>query len=186
MDKVQTGKFISRVLRHSPQTIGIELDKNGWADVAELIAGLNRKGHSIDMAGLEDIVATNNKKRYSFNEDKTKIRANQGHSVDVDLELKAAVPPDVLFHGTADRFIEGIKENGLQKQNRNHVHLSADWETAESVGKRHGRPVVLVIEAGKMRKDGYVFYLSENGVWLTGEVPSGYIRFEEARHVSKH
>jgi len=159
MDKVQTGKFISRVLRHIPQIIGIELDENGWADVAALITGLNRKWYSIDMAGLEDIVATNNKKRYSFNEDKTKIRANQGHSVDVDLELKAAVPPDVLFHGTADRFIEGIKENGLQKQNRNHVHLSADWETAESVGKRHGRPVVLVIEAGKMRKDGYVFYL---------------------------
>jgi len=180
MDKVQTGKFISLVLRHNPRTIGIELDENGWADVTGLIAGLNRKGHKIDMAGLEDIVATNNKKRYSFNEDKTKIRANQGHSVDVDVELKTVVPPDLLFHGTADRFIESIKKNGLQKQGRNHVHLSADRETAAYVGKRHGQPTVLVIEAGKMHADGFVFYLSENGVWLTGGVPGSYIHFEEA------
>ena len=177
MDKVQTGKFISLILRHNPQAIGIKLDENGWADTADLIAGLNRSGHIIDMAGLEKIVATNNKKRYSFNEDNTKIRANQGHSLDVDVELKTAAPPNLLFHGTADRYVDGIKKNGLQKQNRNHVHLSADRETATGVGKRHGRPVTLVIEAGKMHSDGYVFFLSENGVWLTGEVPTGYIRF---------
>lgn len=178
-DYTSIGKFISLILRHNPETIGIKLDKHGWADVSELLAGMNQKGHRIDMAMLEEIVATNNKKRYSFNEDKTKIRANQGHSIPVDVELKTVVPPDVLYHGTADRFLNEIKKKGLQKQSRNHVHLSSDWDTAVSVGKRHGCPIVLKVNTKAMYQDGYIFYLSENGVWLTEDIPIQYINFKE-------
>lgn len=176
-DLVSTGKFLSLILRHQPEIVGITLDFNGWADVDELLTGMRRKGHPIDMAMLEKVVETNDKKRYCFNEDKTKIRANQGHSVQVDVELKVAEPPEYLFHGTADRFIDVIKKTGLQKQSRNHVHLSKDRETAVNVGGRHGKPMVLRILAQDMRRDGYVFYLSENGVWLVEEVPVSYIEF---------
>lgn len=178
MDNVQVGKFISLILRHKPETIGIELDENGWADVSELIAGLNRKGYPIDMAILDEIVANNNKKRYSFNIDKTKIRANQGHSINVDIELSPTIPPDILYHGTADRFVDSIRKNGLDRKNRNHVHLSADTETAINVGKRHGKPIVLKINAKAMYQDGHDFFLSENGVWLTDSVLPIYIMFE--------
>ncbi len=177
MDKIKTGKFLSLILRHSPQTIGITLDENGWANASELLEGMNKKGYAINMEILQDIVDTNNKKRYSFNDDKTKIRANQGHSVDVDVELKELEPPEELYHGTATRFLDSIKEHGLQKQNRNHVHLSKDKETAAAVGKRHGNPIVLTIKSGEMYRDGYRFYFSENGVWLTDEISVKYIVF---------
>lgn len=176
-DLVGTGKFLSLILRHQPDVAGITLDPNGWADVDVLLAGMRRKGHSIDMAILEEIVETNDKKRYYFNEDKTKIRANQGHSIQVDVELKEAEPPEYLYHGTADRFVDVIMKTGLQKRSRNHVHLSKDRETAVNVGGRHGKPMVLRILAQTMRRDGYVFYLSENGVWLVDEVPVSYIEF---------
>lgn len=173
--KTKIGKFLSLVLRHNPETIGIKLDENGWASVDELLQGLKKANRKISMETLEEIVETNDKKRYSFNEDKTKIRANQGHSIDVDLNLKEQTPPRVLYHGTAEASFENIKKFGLVKQNRNHVHLSLDVETATKVGKRHGKPIILEINAEAMDKDGYKFYLSENGVWLTDNVPIKYI-----------
>lgn len=172
---IELGRFISLILRHKPEAIGIKLDSKGWADVDELIRGINRAGKKIDMEVLERIVRENNKQRYSFNEDHTKIRANQGHSINVDVELKEEVPPDILYHGTATRFLESIKLYGIKKQNRQHVHLSADVETAIIVGKRHGKPVVLVIDTLKMREDGHKFYLSKNGVWLCGDISKDYI-----------
>ena len=173
---VELGKFISLILRHKPEVIGISLDKNGYADVKELLDGINKAGKEIDIITLERIVKENNKKRYCFNEDKTKIRANQGHSLDVDVELKIAEPPKVLYHGTADRFLEGIKEKGISKQSRQYVHLSKDKETAIDVGKRHGKPIVLVIDTEKMLKDGYIFYLSKNNVWLCDDILWKYIK----------
>ncbi len=175
MDEVKIGKFLSLILRHSPETVGIKLDEHGWANIDELLRGMNSKGYRINMLILEEIVKNNNKKRYSFNDDKTKIRANQGHSISVDVELKKAVPPDTLFHGTAVGFYDSILQNGLQKQGRNHVHLSIDMQTAVAVGKRHGRPVVFRVDARAMHIDGFIFYLSENGVWLTDSVPAKYL-----------
>lgn len=174
MNDVKIGKYLSLILRHKPQIIGIELDKNGWADTEELINGVKNKFPYFNMEQLEHIVKTNDKKRYSFNEDKSKIRANQGHSLNVDVELKEVQPPEFLYHGTARRFLFSIMKNGLVPGSRIYVHLSHDEETAERVGRRHGEPVVLKIEAGKMNKDGFSFYLSENGVWLTKLVPAEY------------
>lgn len=153
----------------------MELDKNGWADVDELIAGVQRSGRNIDIKILEEIVAADDKGRFAFNGDKSKIRAVQGHSIDVDLELEARTPPDVLYHGTAEKYLDGIKQKGIQKRTRNFVHLSLNEQTAVKVGSRHGKPVVLKIDAARMFKDGFKFYLSENGVWLTDFVPLRYI-----------
>jgi putative RNA 2'-phosphotransferase len=174
-----TSKFLSLILRHNPNTIGLTLDENGWADVSELISRANEKGRSLDMALLERIVAENDKKRFSFNEDKTKLRANQGHSIKVDVELSPAIPPNILYHGTAKRFIGSIKTTGLVKGKRLHVHLSSDRETAINVGKRHGNPIILEVDAVTMHKDGHIFYFSENGVWLAENVPLQYLHFEE-------
>lgn len=168
-------KFISLILRHNPQTIGIKLDNYGWANVNELINGINKSGKKINMEILKEIVLTDNKQRYSFNDDKTKIRANQGHSINVDVELQEIKPPEILYHGTATKYIESIKKNGLIGKTRLYVHLSKDKETAENVGKRHGKPIVLVINSNKMYNDGYKFYLSENKVWLCKNVPVSYI-----------
>ncbi|QLQ33261.1 MAG: RNA 2'-phosphotransferase [Candidatus Thiothrix singaporensis] len=170
--KIQIGKFISLVLRHEPQKIGLVLDESGWASVDGLLAGLASKGKKLSFAELEEIVVTNDKQRYSFNEDKTRIRANQGHSLELDLQLEPQTPPDVLYHGTATRFMPSINQQGLQKRNRHHVHLSADRETALKVGSRHGTPVVLVIDAAAMQVDGCLFYC--NGVWLTDTVAPHY------------
>lgn len=173
------GKFISKILRHQPGLIGISLDEHGWADVQELIAGVRDAGHpDFDMAVLEEIVETNNKKRYSFSEDKQLIRANQGHSIPVDVELPVTSPPATLWHGTADRFVPSIMEQGIRSMSRLYVHLSPDMETALKVGRRHGKPVILRIDSGQMKADGAVFYLSVNGVWLTKEVPAKYITIE--------
>ena len=171
---VKLGRFLSLVLRHDPHAAGITLDEHGWADVNELLAGVNRTGRKIDRVTLERIVRENNKQRYSFNGDGTKIRANQGHSLQVDVELKAAQPPKYLYHGTASRFLPTIQKEGIRKMSRQHVHLSGDFETAMAVGKRHGIPVVITIDAGAMARDGVAFYRSENGVWLCGHVEPKY------------
>ena len=177
---VRLGRFISLVLRHNPEAAGITLDENGWVPVRELLAGMNARNRRIDMKTLERIVRENNKSRYTFNDDHTKIRASQGHSIDVDVEIKQCVPPDVLYHGTGTRSIDGIKKLGITRQQRLHVHLSADRDTAVAVGRRHGKPAVLVVDAGAMAKDGLPFWLSENGVWLCEAVAWKYIiRIEE-------
>jgi len=172
LDKMS--KFISLVLRHKPEAAGITLDKHGWANVEELLSGINNTGRKIDMSILEEIVATDNKQRYSFNQDKTLIRANQGHSIPVDVELKEQEPPKFLYHGTATRFLEDIMNEGLKSRSRLYVHLSKDIETAIKMGKRHGNPVILKIYSGEMYKDRCKFYLSENGVWLTKKVDIKY------------
>jgi putative RNA 2'-phosphotransferase len=168
-------KFLSLVLRHSPETIGITLDENGWVDVQELLDSCNKKGRQLNLDTLKLIVETNDKKRFSFNEDLSKIRANQGHSVQVDLGLDESCPLDILYHGTVAKFMDSIKANGLQKMNRQHVHLSKDVDTANTVASRRGLTVLLKIDAKRMHGDGYKFYLSENGVWLTDEVPPQYM-----------
>lgn len=170
--------FISLVLRHKPDAAGIKLDEHGWANVDELISGINETGRVITMEMLEEIVATDSKKRYSFSDDKTLIRANQGHSVPVDVELKEQEPPEFLYHGTTDKFLESISENGIKHMSRLYVHLSSNIETAIKVGKRHGNPIVLKVRSGDMAKDGIKFYLSENGVWLTKYVDSKYVTLE--------
>lgn len=172
-----TSKFISLILRHKPEVIGISLDEHGWANVDELIAGIAKQQH-FDMAMLEEIVATDDKQRYSFNEDKTLIRANQGHSVPVDVELEEVLPPKHLYHGTGEKYMAAIEAQGLIPKSRLYVHLSSDYNTAEKVGARHGKPVVYRISAEKMARDGFVFYKSVNGIWLTKEVPSQYFKRE--------
>ena len=171
-------KFLSLILRHNPQLIQLELDKNGWANVEELLKKSKRKIH-LNKNELDIVVATNNKKRFSYNEDETKIRANQGHSIkNLDLELKIVEPPQFLYHGTVAKFMQSIKEKGLQKMNRQHVHLSKDRATAVNVGSRRGKPVILSIRALEMHQKGFIFYLSENGVWLTDKIPTEYIEFK--------
>lgn len=172
-----TGKYISLILRHKPQVIGITLDEHGWADVGELLEGVSRT-HPLDMAGLEKIVAEDNKQRYSFNEDKTKIRANQGHSVPVDVELEKKEPPSVLWHGTGQKYVASIDEQGLLAKSRLYVHLSSQYTTAVDVGARHGTPVVYRIDAKQMYEDGFEFLLSVNNVWLTKHVPVKYMHKE--------
>ena len=171
-----TSRFISLILRHKPETIGITLDEHGWADVQELIDGINRSsGHTLDLDLLEEIVRTDEKQRYSFNEDHTLIRANQGHSIPVDVELEEKTPPDILWHGTGEKYVSAIDVQGLIPKTRLYVHLSGDYETAFKVGARHGKPRIYQVHAGKMAADGYVFYRSVNGVWLTKEVPPKYL-----------
>lgn len=171
----RASKFMSLVLRHNPSIIDATLDENGWLSVNVLLEGMNRKGITIDKDLLEQLVRENDKKRFAFNEDQTKIRANQGHSVVVDVQLSVQTPPDMLYHGTVEKFIDSIFEQGIQSMNRQHVHLSADIETAKNVGARRGKPVILEINAAEMSKAGIPFYLSENGVWLTDEVNTEYI-----------
>ncbi len=177
MSLKNTSKFISLILRHKPDVIGITLDEHGWANVDALIKGIaEHKQQHFDMAMLEKIVATDEKQRYSFNADKTLIRANQGHSVPVDVELEQVLPPEHLYHGTGEKYVASIEARGLIPKSRLYVHLSPDYQTAEKVGARHGKPVVYRILAEEMAKDGYVFYRSVNGVWLTKEVPVKYLR----------
>lgn len=171
---IKLGRFLSLVLRHDPSAAGISLDGHGWADVKELLAGVSRTGRKIDMDTLERIVRENNKQRYSFNEDHTRIRANQGHSLSVDVELREEIPPQYLYHGTATRFFPAIQREGIRKMSRQYVHLSGDFETAMAVGKRHGIPMVVTINAAAMARDGVGFYRSENGVWLCEHVEPKY------------
>jgi putative RNA 2'-phosphotransferase len=182
MDKtlVKTSKFLSLVLRHEPEAIGLKLDEQGWADVQDLIDRMRQKNHAIDLAVLTKVVESNDKQRFSFNDDRTRIRANQGHSIEIDLALNPLKPPDVLYHGTAIRFLEAIRQKGLVKGARRHVHLSADEQTASKVGQRHGKPVVLVVRSGAMHSAAIQFFRAANGVWLTEHVPNGYINFPDA------
>lgn len=173
---IRLSKFLSKFLRHKPEMIGIQLDRNGWLDVEELLAACRNHGVSIDRPVLERIVATNDKQRFSFSEDGKKIRANQGHSITVDLNLEPVKPPNRLYHGTAARFFHSIRQKGLVKGKRHHVHLSGDPDTACKVGSRHGKPVIIMVLAKEMDKDGYVFFRSANGVWLTEHVPVQYLR----------
>ena len=173
-DLNSTSKFISLILRHKPEVIGITLDEHGWADVEELIAGI-QKTRMFDMKMLEEIVRTDSKTRYSFNEDKTLIRANQGHSIPVDVELPVAMPPEYLYHGTGQKYVESIEKIGLIPKSRLYVHLSSDMDTAVKVGSRHGKPVVYKVSSGRMQEDGFVFYRSVNSVWLVKEVPAAYL-----------
>ncbi len=176
MDFTKTSKFLSLILRHKPEIIGIRLDEHGWAEIDELIEGINRSGkYSIDMPILEEIVRTDEKQRYTISSDRKLIRANQGHSIPVDVELKEKKPPEILFHGTAERFVSSINSQGLLSQNRLYVHLSKDIETAEKVGKRHGKPFIYTVKSGEMYKAGYKFYISANGVWLTKTVPAKFL-----------
>lgn len=171
---VKLGRFLSLVLRHNPDAAGISLDEHGWADVQELLAGVRLSGRQINMETLERIVRENNKQRYSFNTDHTKIRANQGHSLQVDVELTAMKPPHYLYHGTSVRFLPAIRQEGIKKMNRQYVHLASDFQTAVEVGRRHGSPAVITINAEAMAHDGLTFYLSENGVWLCEYVAPVY------------
>ena len=175
MSLKKTSQFISLILRHKPEVIGITLDEHGWASTKELIEGIARR-RPFDMAMLETIVATDAKQRYSFNEDRTLIRANQGHSVPVDVELEQKTSPEQLYHGTGEKYVASIEAQGLISKSRLYVHLSADTDTARKVGARHGRPVVYVVSAGEMARDGYAFYQSVNGVWLTRAVPAKDLR----------
>ncbi len=175
MQLQRLSRFISYILRHNPDVIDIEMDSHGWVRVDALINGINKTNRSIDFVTLCQIVDNDNKNRFSFNDDKTKIRANQGHSIDVDLELEEIIPPGVLYHGTAEKFLESIMKNGILKKSRKYVHLSSDMDTAVKVGIRHGQVAVLVIDTKKMYKEGFKFYLSKNNVWLTDIVPYKYI-----------
>jgi len=174
---VKKSKFLSLVLRHKPEVIGLKLDEAGWVSVNELIKACSENKFELTLGELREIVETNDKKRFAFSDDGKRIRASQGHSVDIELGYSPAIAPDKLFHGTASRFLGSIFSKGLIKGNRHHVHLSADVETAHSVGTRHGKPVVLEIDSAQMQTDGFLFYISENGVWLTDSVPVEYIVF---------
>ena len=168
------GRYLCMILRHKPEVIGIKLDEHGWAKVDELITGIAKTKES-NMEILEEILENDNKNRYSFNEDKTKIRANQGHSILVDLELKAIEPPEILWHGTAEKYVKSIEKTGLRACNRMYVHLSIDEPTAETVGSRHVKPVLYKVKSGLMYRNGFRFYRSVNGVWLTIMVPVEYL-----------
>jgi len=177
---IKISKFLSLILRHSPQTIDLELDQNGWASVVDLQEKSKKRKVFFMTEQLEEVVAMDSKTRYSFNEDKTKIRANQGHSLkNIDLEFTNQEPPEFLYHGTVSKFISSIKATGLQKRSRLYVHLSKDRATAQNVGSRRGKAIILSIRALEMYHDGFEFYLSQNGVWLTDQVPTKYIEFKK-------
>ncbi len=174
-DLKSTSKYISLILRHKPEVIGITLDDHGWADTQALIEGVNRT-HPLTMELLEEIVRTDEKQRYSFNADKSRIRANQGHSIPIDADLAETEPPETLYHGTGEKSVASIERDGLRPMSRLYVHLSPDTETARSVGSRHGKPVIYIVLAGEMHRSGYRFYRSANGVWLTKEVPVRFLK----------
>ena len=175
MNTTQISKLISLVLRHHPEKLGLTLDAHGWADTKALIDAINAI-QPFDMEQLENIVRTDPKQRYAFSPDKTHIRANQGHSIPVDLDLAPRTPPAILWHGTGERFVSAIMREGLKPMGRQYVHLSADPETAVKVGRRHGRPVLFTVDAARMVSDGLLFYCSENAVWLTDAVPVKYLK----------
>jgi putative RNA 2'-phosphotransferase len=177
--RTSVSKFLAFVLRHRPDAIGIQLDRQGWVEVDDLLRQCHTHGRRISRQALDEVVATNPKRRFAVSEDGLRIRASQGHSTEVDLGYQPAEPPEVLFHGTVAPSLASIRSRGLERMQRHHVHLSADAGTARTVGARRGRPVVLRIFAGRMHRDGHAFLLSANGVWLTDAVPSAYIEFPD-------
>ncbi|MEO0470420.1 MAG: RNA 2'-phosphotransferase [Bacteroidota bacterium] len=174
-----TSRFLSLVLRHKPETINLQLDPQGWVDVDVLLGKLAAAGRATTREELNEIVRTNNKKRFAFSEDRTKIRASQGHSVTVELGYEAIEPPELLYHGSAKQYIDLIRQEGLKKMSRHDVHLSTDAATATQVGNRHGVLVLLQVKAGEMHRAGHTFFRSANGVWLTDSVPPEYLIFPE-------
>lgn len=173
---VKISKYLSKHLRHQPERLGLQLQIGGWVSVADLLAACRRHNFPISPDELREVVERNDKKRFSFDESGTKIRAAQGHSVEVDLELKPSVPPDVLFHGTNEKSVAAIENHGLLKMARHHVHLSADEKTARSVGARRGKSVIFAVDAAAMRAQNYEFFVSANGVWLVETVPPQFLR----------
>lgn len=173
---VKVGKYLSKHLRHQPKRLGLTLQPGGWVPVADLLAACARMHFPISRAELDEVIARNNKQRFSLDPTGTLIRANQGHSVAVDLQLAPVVPPPLLYHGTAAHLVETIRRAGLRKMSRHHVHLSSDAETARIVGARHGRPVVFAVDAEAMHQAGHLFYCSANGVWLVDAVPPEFLR----------
>lgn len=179
MDKthlVRASKYLSKHLRHQPERLGLTLEPGGWVRVDELLAACRARNFPLTRAELDEVVERNDKRRFSFDASREMIRANQGHTIEVDLQLEAGVPPPVLYHGTGSRSVESILNSGLRKMARHHVHLSVEVETAARVGARHGRPTVLEVDAAAMHRDGYEFYVSANGVWLVESVPPKYLR----------
>jgi putative RNA 2'-phosphotransferase len=176
-ETIRTSKFLSLILRHEPERVGLILGEAGWVGVDELLQAVNRHGLGLTLAQLKHVVATSDKKRFAFSEDGRRIRASQGHSVEVNLQYAPQTPPEILFHGTATRFIDGIRKDGLQRMQRHDVHLSAETKVTFQVGGRHGKPVLLTIRAGDMHRAGFVFRCSANGVWLVNHVPPEFIEF---------
>ena len=177
---VKVSKYLSKHLRHRPERLGLTLQPGGWVSVPALLTACRRSSFPITPQELEEVVERNDKRRFSFDDDHQRIRANQGHSVEVDLQLGPVTPPDTLFHGTSARAVSQIRREGLLPMGRHHVHLSKDVHTATRVGARRGEPVVLTIEAGRMAADGHEFYESDNGVWLVAAVPPGYLSQQDA------
>jgi putative RNA 2'-phosphotransferase len=175
--QIKTSKFLSYVLRHHPDSCDIKLDSGGWVDVEKLIQQVKKKGIQITLDDIRTVVRENDKQRFSFSEDELKIRANYGHSIAVDLGYSPVEPPDVLYHGTAEKNLKAIHTHGLTRGHRQYVHLSLDVDTALSIGQRYGKPVVLKVKSGKMYLDGYKFYFSKSGIWLTECVPFEYLSF---------
>ncbi|WP_443749172.1 RNA 2'-phosphotransferase [Asticcacaulis solisilvae] len=175
MDDKTISKFLSLVLRHQPETIGLMLDEAGWTDLSELVEKTRAHGKAITEDDVRRIAANCEKQRFSFSPDGLRIRAAQGHSVTVELGLKAVTPPDILFHGTATRFADAIRTEGLKPQARQQVHLSGDEETALKVGQRHGKPIIFRVAAGRMQAEGFAFFQADNGVWLTDTVPPQFL-----------
>ncbi|MBK1986164.1 RNA 2'-phosphotransferase [Sphaerospermopsis aphanizomenoides BCCUSP55] len=173
---VKISKFMSKYLRHEPEEIGIQLAPGGWVTVDELLTACANHKFPITREELEAVVATSDKKRFAFDSTLTLIRANQGHSIEVDLQLEPVVPPNLLYHGTESKSVDAIMQTGISKMLRHHVHLSSDIATAKTVGARHGKPVILTVDAARMYEHGYIFYRSDNGVWLVDHVPPEYLR----------
>ena len=173
---VKISKYLSRHLRHAPDRIRIQLAPGGWVPVSELLAACQKNNFPVQLAELKEVVVQNDKKRFSLNSTGTLIRANQGHSVEVDLQLEPALPPDILYHGTGSTAVESILSQGIRKMSRHHVHLSVNIQTARQVGARHGIPAVFTVDAAAMQSNGYTFYCSANKVWLVDFVPPNYLK----------
>ena len=176
-ETIRTSKFLSLVLRHEPESVGLKLGDAGWIGVEELLQAVNQHGTPLTLDQLKHVVATSDKKRFAFSDDGLRIRASQGHSVEVDLQYEPQTPPDLLYHGTATRFLDSIRKEGLKRMERHHVHLSAETKVTLQVGARQGRPVLLTIRAGEMTRAGHVFFRSANVVWLVDQVPVQFIDF---------
>lgn len=174
--KTKISKFLSLILRHQPEVVGLTLEENGWIEVKKLIKACADYGKPFTFAELKSVVETNDKKRFGFNENETKIRANQGHSLEVEIEFEKKTPPKILYHGTAEKNLGLIFAEGLKKMSRHHVHLSADIETARKVGMRYGKPVIFEVDTEAMILENFEFFVSENNVWLTDSIPPNYIK----------
>ena len=177
--KTKISKFLSLILRHQPEVVGLSLEENGWIPVEKLIKACSDYGKKITFAELKSVVETNDKKRFAFNEDETKIRASQGHSLEVEIEFEKRAPPEILYHGTAEKNVGVIFEEGLKKMSRHHVHLSVETETAAKVGMRYGKPIIFQVDTNAMIDEGFEFYVSANGVWLVENVPPKFLKIKE-------